>query len=212
MTNNDLQFCEKVITSSLIQSPCLEVGAGLERHSIKGLIKKTNLEYFSTDISPQKGLDYVISFEESRQNVDRCFKKKRFNSIFVLNVLEHVFNPIEVLDNIMYLLNSGGVCVIVTPTIWPLHYHPLDCWRINPNFYEEYCRRRSLELVKEYFAYVSPKEQIYRDHDGNCILPKPSKSRVRFMISRIIHRLFNTCGRGMLFPSHVAVGAVLRKN
>ncbi len=137
---------------------------------------------------------------------------QKFKSILALNVLEHTFEPVRVLDNLVAVLDSGGVLVAITPTVWPLHYYPMDCWRLNPQFYEEYCLRRELTLLREYFEYVGyhcvgGKPGGSGGHD----LPHPASNPWQKLKSRIVHRIFNTYGRGMAFPSHVATGVVMKK-
>jgi len=135
-----------------------------------------------------------------------------FGSVLVLNVLEHTFDPLRVLDNAVSLLKPGGRCAIVTPSIWPLHNYPMDTWRILPNLYEEYARRKGLLLDRGSFEYVGKGAvEKFRDGSGNYQYPPQCGSAARLLWSRAVHKLLNTFGKGMFFPSHVAVGALLQK-
>src|SRR6267142_1307268 len=147
MVELDVEFVKKCIRSGLLKSPCMELGAGYGGPNNKQLIQDAEMAYFCTDISQDGGVDYVIDFEDPPEVINRNVEGKTFGSILVLNVLEHTFDPIRVLDNVFGLLQPEGTCVIVTPTVWPLHNYPRDCWRINPDFYIEYCRRRGLVLL-----------------------------------------------------------------
>ena len=162
---------------------------------------------------PGPDVDFVADFEKT-SSIEDVFitKNKSFKSVLVLNVLEHVFEPIKVLDNIFTILDDNGICIIITPCIWPLHSYPYDHWRINPNFYEEYCKRRSLLLMYEYFEYIG-KGTIFKisGNSRNYAYPTPSQGIFQTLKSRIIHKVFNTYGRGMFFPSHAAIGAVIQK-
>jgi SAM-dependent methyltransferase len=170
------------------------------------------IEYFGTDIAAANSVDYVVDFEGASEAVGRAFGGKQFGSALVLNVLEHTFDPIRVLDNVFSILRPKGTCIIITPTVWPLHDFPRDCWRINPNFYEEYCRRRALRLLPDYFDYVGfHSVDSRRDSIGTYVLPLPARSSYKMLKSKIVHRLFNTCGRAMFFPSHIATGLVIEK-
>jgi hypothetical protein len=51
----------------------------------------------------------------------------------------------------------------------------------------------------------------FQDSAGNHRYPAPGQGPLRAFYSKGLHRLFNTYGRGMFFPSHVAIGAVIRK-
>jgi SAM-dependent methyltransferase len=122
--------------------------------------------------------------------------------VLVFNVLEHTFDPLHVLDNAMALVRPGGTCAVLTPTVWGLHSFPLDCWRINPDLYVEYARRRGLELIRgPEFVGAGP---------ADSVLPPPWRSDFEHLYGRVIHRLFNTYGRGMYSRTHVATAAVFR--
>jgi SAM-dependent methyltransferase len=211
MIENDVKYIKKLLESRLLYSPCLELGTGYEGETNRNLLQSAGLSYFGTDIVSGNNVDYVVDFEDSTQ-VGIQFNSIQFNSILVLNVLEHTFDPIRVLDNVFSILAPNGTCVIITPTVWPLHDYPFDCWRINPNFYEQYCKRRGLNLLYEYFEYIgfnNVKESL--DASRAYCLPKPAKSKFQLMKSKVTHKLFNTFGRGMFFPSHVATGCIIRK-
>ena len=212
MVEPDVEFIKKCLNSSLIKSPCLELGVGYQGPNNKGMIEAANIEYFGTDIIPGDCVDYVVDFEDSAERIKEKFDGKKFGCVLVLNVLEHTFNPIQVLDGVFGILQPKGTCIIITPTVWPLHDFPRDCWRINPNFYEEYCKRRSLNLLTDYFEYVGfHKVQERTDDSGSYVLPSPSRGVFKRLRSKVIHKLFNTCGRAMFFPSHVATGVVIEK-
>lgn len=213
MTPDDVKYIKKLLSSGLIKSPCLELGVGYGGENNKELISNAGINYFGTDINSGICVDYLVDFEDEPEVIKKVFSDvDGFSSILVLNILEHTFAPIRVLDNVFNILRPGGTCIIITPTVWNLHNYPLDCWRINPNFYEEYCKRRNLELIYEYFEYLGfGQVKTHIDDCGNYRLPKPSKKESRRLLSRIFHEFFSTVGRNMLFTSHIAIGAVISK-
>jgi SAM-dependent methyltransferase len=215
MIQNDLIFVEKLLKNGIITSPLLELGAGYGGETCRDLILENKVQYFGTDMQSGVGVDFVANFEDSPEQVKSVFTSiGEFSTILVLNVLEHTFDPIRVLDNVLELLKPGGICVIITPTLWPLHNYPYDCYRINPNFYEEYCRRRNLQLLTDYFEYIGfGKIKDLTDSQNNYQYPLPYalKSKNSILMSKFVHKLFNTYGRSMFFPSHVAVGCVIQK-
>jgi SAM-dependent methyltransferase len=212
MVEEDVAFIRRCLAAKVIQSPCLELGVGYCGHNNKQLIQNAGIEYLGTDLVASEAVDVCVNFEDSSVSVEAALGRARYGSVLVLNVLEHTFDPIRVLDNVFNVLRPCGTCIIVTPTIWPLHDFPFDCWRINPNFYEEYCKRRSLVLLEEYFEYIGRhKVKASVDSSGTYVLPAPSLSKIKMFRSRVIHKLFNTVGRGMMFPSYVATGVVIRK-
>ena len=215
MVELDVEFVKKCMRAGLLKSPCLELGAGYSGPNNRQLIQDAEIAYFGTDISQDSAVDYVINFEDPPEVINRNVEGGKFGSILALNVLEHTFDPIRVLDNIFSILQPEGTCVIVTPTVWPLHNYPMDCWRINPDFYIEYCRRRGLVLLDDYFFFLSIRGEhnikTTRHNNGTSVLPSPWPNKFAMARSKLIHKLFNTPGRGMLFPSHISTAAVIRK-
>jgi SAM-dependent methyltransferase len=212
MTDADLEFLRKLLDASVIKSPCLELGAGVEGHTTRELIEKKQIKYFSSDMVTGQGVDFVVDFENISK-VEECFNSvEKFGSILVMNVLEHTFEPIKLLDSVFTLLRPGGTCVIVAPSVWPIHNYPIDCWRINPNFYEQYCKSRNLTLMNNYFEYVGYHHvNLNMTGDKTYVLPLSSKNNFKMLFSRVIHKLFNTYGRSMSFASHIATGVVIKK-
>ncbi len=51
-------------------------------------------------------------------------------------VLEHVINPWVVPENIYRMLRPGGLAIVTTPFMFPLHYCPTDNWRFTPQTYD----------------------------------------------------------------------------
>jgi SAM-dependent methyltransferase len=212
MVGVDFDYIKKLIDLGVIGSPCLDLGSGGagELHNCKNLITESGLRYVGTDILHTTNVDVVANFEDEIELNKERFSEK-FASILVLNVLEHTFDPIRVLDNVFAILQPGGTCVIITPTVWPIHDFPIDCYRINPTFYEEYCKRRSLHLIQEHFEYVgfhNVKENMDSD-TSTYVLPKPTANGIGLAYSKIIHKLFNTFGRRMSCESHIATGVVI---
>lgn len=212
MTSSDREYVAHILHKGLIGSPCLELGVGYGGGTSKTLLRAAGVAYVGTDLTAAKDVDVAIDFEADSADVAAAARPfGPFGSALVLNVLEHTFEPIRVLDNVFRILRRGGTCIAVTPAIWPLHSYPRDYWRLNPDFYEEYCARRGHVLLGETFQYVGTKRVLKRNCLGEHVFPKPGFGAHRFY-SRFIHRLFNTCGRAMFFPSHVAVGVVVRKS
>lgn len=50
-------------------------------------------------------------------------------------VLEHVQRPWKAAAEIARVTARGGVAVVATPGLYPVHPSPLDCWRIMPDGY-----------------------------------------------------------------------------
>lgn len=210
MTSADATYIESCASSGTLRGPCLELGVGYEGENCRAIIGKAGLEYVATDIRAAPGVDLVIDFEAPEEQVVQC-AGRTFGSVLCLNVIEHVFDPLRVLDNVWCLVKPGGSAIVLAPCVWALHDYPRDVYRFNPHFYEEFARRRGAILNRDLFHYVGyGSVDTYRNPDGSYRLPPPTSSG-HFLWSRIVHRAFNTMGRAMVAPSTLAIAAVLEK-
>ncbi len=212
MIDLDMNYVMDALGKGLIKGPCLELGAALEGNSLRSRISDQGIEYYSTDLYEGVGVDFVIDFEkpveEIRQQVSRVGS---FGTIIIMNVLEHTFDPVCVLDNVMALVADGGTCIVTTPTVFCLHDYPIDCWRLMPGFYIEYAKRRGFELVDGSLQYLGygPVEQYKRG--DQIIFPRPYNGNAKDRYSQLIHKYFRTWGRWICYPDGILTGAILRK-
>jgi SAM-dependent methyltransferase len=209
MVGPDLEFVAQLLRLNVIGGPVLELGTGYGGATCRDLIKNAGLTYFGTDLEPGDGVDFAANFE--RREDMAVFKAiMPFKTVLILNVLEHTFDPIQVLDNARSLLAPGGALVVLTPAVWPLHSYPFDVWRILPDFYREYAKRRGMRLDDQHFVFAGfGPVTAFTDTAGAPSFPPPTAGRWRLLFGRAVHKCFNTFGRSMFQPSHAAVGAVL---
>jgi SAM-dependent methyltransferase len=212
MTENDTGYIKTLIKDRVLNGPVLELGAGYGGATCRELITDARLDYYATDIAASEGVTYVADFSNP-ENIAEVFGNNQFECVLVLNLLEHTFDPIRILDCALGLVRPGGKLIVIAPAVWTLHNYPIDCYRLLPNWYEQYAATRGCDLLPQYFEFVGcGRISNFIDQDGNYQLPSPTtNSKFRYWWSRIIQKIFNTYGRGMAFPSHVAIGAVYSK-
>ncbi|HEY6021511.1 MAG TPA: methyltransferase domain-containing protein [Candidatus Paceibacterota bacterium] len=164
MRDTDLAFVQRLRDAHKIVGPVLELGAGYGGPTARCLFDN-GTAYFTTDLTGD--VDYCADFESTTIKLPVAFR-----TILILNILEHVFEPLKVLDNALRLLLPGGSLVITTPAIWSLHGYPIDCCRLLPNFYERYAETRGLALDPDAFDYLEygPVRDA-RNHFGNLQYP-----------------------------------------
>jgi SAM-dependent methyltransferase len=210
MVPADLDYVTRLIRNRAITGPLLELGTGYGGDTCRAVATSAGLAYYGTDLMAGDAVDFVADFER-REDMTIFRDVAPFGAVVLLNVLEHTFNPLAVLDNARTLLAPGGSLVVLTPAVWPLHNFPMDAWRIMPNLYEEYALRRGMRLTDEYFEFVGfGRVRVFRNADGSYTFPPPrGPGGWRRWLDRAIHRGFDTFGRAMVMPSHVAVAAVL---
>lgn len=208
MTESDRLFLKALILQNQLSSPVLELGSGHPEHSARRIVVEAGLNFVGTDIFPGPGVDFVANFEHA-EDLKVFDVVGPFGTVLVLNVLEHTFDPVGVLDNALSLVRRGGKLVVITPVVWTLHSFPIDACRLNPDWYEEYAKRQGLVLDPATFVYLGHgRVGEFRDRNGAYTLPPPTNARFNYCYSRLVHKVLNTFGRGMAFPSHVAIGAV----
>jgi SAM-dependent methyltransferase len=217
----DFQFLSEVIQAGLVRGPVLEIG-GRSWQGSAGNAKATctdhGLQWEAADIESGPDVSIVVDILDP-DAVARI--ERRWPTILVFNLLEHVYDPIAALRNSVHLLEPGGSCVIAGPALWQLHDFPADYWRPLPDFFSEFARRESLTLVVTQmkwlvFGKTIPVSEM-TSSEGQKLLPstsEPQASRLwgyrKATLSRAVHKLFRTYGRETSFP-FVGLGVVLQK-
>lgn len=210
MTNNDRLYLKNAIENGIIYKNCLEVGSALDWCSSIPLLKENNIDASGLDIVKGKYVDYIINLELSFETINKTINTT-FDSIICFNTLEHVFNPVLVLENLSHLLNKNGTLLISTPVMWPIHGYPSDFHRPLPNFYEEFAKRYNFEIIPDSFQYLGFGPISNYRGEGRTGFPPPLHNGFKFVMDKLIHKIFNTFGRAYLYPNHVAIAIALRK-
>lgn len=210
MTELDIQFIKTLLGAGVIGDPVLELGVGYGGVVSKELVESSGRRYFSTDLFPTASVDMVADFETG-DGVQEVARVGPYGTVLVLNVLEHTFDPVAVLDNALKILATSGSLVVVAPAVWPLHSHPIDCCRLLPDWFRKFAQTRHLSILEDYFSYVGfGPISAFRGADGHDRFPEPAAGAPAWRLySRTVHRVFNTFGRTMWQPSHIVIGAVL---
>jgi SAM-dependent methyltransferase len=211
MTENDVAYIRRLVDGRVVSGTALELGAGYGGSTCREIVERAGMAYRASDMTPSPNVDFVADFESD--DFLRAFPETaRFGCVLVLNVLEHTFEPIRVLDNALRLLEPSGALVVIAPAVWPLHDYPVDCYRFLPDWFERYASSRGLRLDRERFEYVGiGPVGSFVDGEGRHAFPGPAKGGFHRLRSRVVHRLFDTFGRGMAFPPHLGIGAVMRR-
>lgn len=146
---------------------------------------------------------------------------RRWPSVLVFNLLEHVYDPTKALRNAVRLLEPGGTCAIAGPAVWRLHDFPADYWRPMPDFFIEFARREGLSLIDDQLKWLLLGRTLAVSsttaNNGQKSLPASDPEVAKLIwgtpkatFSRAIHKIFRTYGRENAFPLS-GLGVVLRK-
>jgi len=98
-----------------IVKPCLNIGCGkfLFQHM-------DNLDVIE---NPKKPLQITEDFTHSK------IPDKSYNTVLLLNVIEHVRNPCIFIEQCYRILKENGILIISAPFSTNIHRQPEDFWR-----------------------------------------------------------------------------------
>lgn len=204
----DFRYVEHLIQAGVVHSPALEVGSRAwqgDAGNFSRLLSRHNVEWSGCDITSGDGVDFQLDITDPAA----CERLAgRWRTVLMLNILEHVYDPILALRNAMTLLSPRGVCVIITPTVWHLHDYPKDFWRPLPDFYLEFAARERAQVVPGSMSWLVGGQRVDVDQlrvGAQKALPSYAVGaeiwgRRKWSKSRLIHRVFNTIGRLTPFP------------
>ena len=117
------------------KEPILEIGSkiwpGYENVSPRVLHDK-NSDYIGIDVEDGKGVDHVIDLSSKTLNIDEIGWEKKFNTIHLHCILEHVADIFTFSKNIEKILKVGGFLYLTVPFSWKIHRIPIDMWRFTP--------------------------------------------------------------------------------
>lgn len=146
---------------------------GVQNNPAKKYTKGEAKEYLTIDVDAEWGPDLVADLNDKLPSFEVA---GLFDVVFCLEVMEHCWNPIQVLKNLSEFTKKGGVCYVSVPFINPIH----DKW--------DYLR-----YTGEWFMRVAPmvgftKLDInYRMAEGNKILEFYQEEGLR--MSKIRHEM-----------------------
>lgn len=136
ITRNSLEkFLEKYAT----EKRTLDVGSGGSKY---GRFFPNRL---SVDIDPLRQPDIVADAHSLP------FKDGEFEMILCTEVLEHVKNPFKVEEELWRVLKPGGVLLLTTRFIFPIHDAPSDFWRFT---------KYGLRLIFRRWKILEMKEEV----------------------------------------------------
>jgi SAM-dependent methyltransferase len=105
----------------LAEFGCREPTSSIMRMAVNILgnrVKLYNLDYPAVDLQETGFLDDIFDITVADQ------------------VFEHVEKPWVAAEELHRITAPGGIAIVCTPYIHPIHPNPIDCWRISPDGYK----------------------------------------------------------------------------
>lgn len=97
---------------------------------------QTYMRWILKDVLGKENVNHILAVypEYNAEDLSAVMS----NSIDILvadQVLEHVERPWLAAEAFHRALKPGGIAIVATPGLYPIHPSPLDCWRIMPDGY-----------------------------------------------------------------------------
>jgi len=120
------QFLQAV--GDKITGNVLEIGGVAKDREFYELDVSKITSYHCMNIAPGAGVDFVGDAHDPE-----VVEADSVDTILIFNVLEHCYDPGQVISNIHQWLKPGGWCLALVPTAQRLHDRPADYWRLLPD-------------------------------------------------------------------------------
>lgn len=120
---------------------------GVQDHPTSRLTKGKAAKYYTLDIDPQWNPDIVADLNNPATPEFVKSKKIPIDIIFCVEVLEHCWNPVRVVQNLSVMLSPGGDVYITTPFINP-HHDVVDYLRFTNEWYRDVLPKVGLDVIE----------------------------------------------------------------
>jgi SAM-dependent methyltransferase len=102
------------------------------------------------------GIDFEKNGNNNNPKADILYDGKKFpiesesvNYVLATEVLEHVFNPTEFIEECNRVLKVGGLCLITVPFVWDEHEQPFDYGRYTSFGLKFLAEKNGFEVIEQ---------------------------------------------------------------
>jgi SAM-dependent methyltransferase len=168
-----------------MQGTLLDFGCGTKPYkNIMPAAEYVGLDY-ATEVSRRNPLLAADVFYDGKTIP---FADHTFDSVFSSEVLEHVFNPDEILAEINRVMKPGAYMLLTCPFFWPEHEQPYDFARYSSFALKHLMEKHGFEVIQfeKTGSYVEAMAQGIALYHYYFIPHKPK------FLAVIFHTLFVT--------------------
>jgi SAM-dependent methyltransferase len=128
----------------LVQGNVLDIGCSTKPY--KPLFEDKYLSYIGVDVPFSDHTKAYIDVFSRAEHLP--FQKASFDTILLTEVLEHVPDPQQALNEICRVMRPGGTAIISVPFMYRIHEAPYDYFRYTPFSMKHMAERAQLHLKK----------------------------------------------------------------
>lgn len=121
------QLMEVILPRATGEGRLLDVGSYNVNGTYKPLAEERGWDYLGLDLVLGPNVDVVA------EEFDYPFADNTFDAVISGSTMEHVTAIWRWVPELVRILKLGGPLVIITHWAYPVHPHPVDCWRIMPD-------------------------------------------------------------------------------
>ena len=133
MRPNVKLFAQILTEEMTLPSPVVDIGSlrveGQEDYADLRPFMGTS-QYVGFDMRPGAGVDALGSIHELPLRASTA------GTVFALDTLEHVLDPIAAARELCAAVRPGGVVALTSHMNFPIHAHPSDYWRFTPMVFD----------------------------------------------------------------------------
>ena len=127
-----------------IRDEIIEFGTiNYEESLIKYIPKKPKKIYFSNLFNLKLKNYFCLNLEKKNKI------KKKFKNILAFNILEHIHNDSQALDELKKILKKKGKLFISTPFLYRYHKAPMDYKRYTADYFEKILKDKKFKIRKK---------------------------------------------------------------
>ena len=131
------------LSSHIQGGALLDVGCGTKPYKHLFLVDRYDgLEYDGDMLGRKEKAEYVYDGHRFP------FPDTMYDHVISNQVLEHVFNPDEFMQEIARVLKPGGELLLTVPFVWDEHEQPIDCARYTSFGIKDLLLRHGFEVVE----------------------------------------------------------------
>lgn len=146
MHNSSIELMKKFVAKYLLpqKTKILDVGSYNVNGCYKPLFNNPLWEYQGLDIVAGPNVDLVET------EVPWSLQNETYDIVISGQTLEHVKAPWIWIKELERVCKPGGIIIVIAPSRFYIHRHPVDCWRILPDgmtyLLSEWCNCDMLEV------------------------------------------------------------------